>query len=165
MAETLMAEANGKAADGLPHAEQIKLAVHIAVGEATAGKPSELGQLWLRIEELSRRRDSLKDVAATYTAKSKQCDQELELLSTTILTELKERELQAADAGFGYISRKTNGGSQAVEVTGPVPEAFTKSKTTVSNDLTKIGQALREGEILDFACLAPRGEHLSLEAL
>jgi hypothetical protein len=150
---------------GLPHVEQVKLAAHIAVGEALTGKPAELGQLWLRIEELARRRDALKDVATKYVALGKQCDQELELLSTSLLAELKERNLEAADAGFGHVSRKLNGGSQAVEITGPVPDEWTKKKTTVANDLTKIGAALREGEILPFACLAPRGEHLSLEAL
>jgi hypothetical protein len=165
MAESLNTGVEGQVVNGLPHAEQIKLAVHIAVGEALAGKPAELGQTWLRIEELSRRRDLLKDVAATYVAKSKQCDQELELLTATVMAELRDRNLQSADAGFGYIARKTNGGSQAVEITGTVPQEWTKSKTTISNDLTKIGQALREGEILDFACLAQRGEHLSLEAV
>lgn len=149
----------------LPHEEQIKLAVHIAIGEAMQGKPAELGQLWMKVEELAKRRDSMKEIATKYAALAKVADSESELLTSAILGELQERDVKAVDAGFGLVSRKQAGGQQAVVVTGQVPMEFTRTKQETVTDLKKIGELLREGEILDWAYLAPRKEQLSLEAL
>ena len=53
-----------------------------------------------------------------------------------------------------------NGGKQPLEITGEVPDSFTR--ITVEPDREKIRAALEEGKELDFAELKPRGVHLSI---
>jgi hypothetical protein len=151
--------------EGLPHEEQVKLVAHLAVSEALSGKPAQLGELWMKVEELSKRRESMKEIATKYAALAKIAEQEQELLTSALLGELQERKIPKVDAGFGLVSRKTVGGNQAVMVTGPVPAEYQRTKTETLNDLKLIGEKLREGAILSFACLAPRKEQLSLEAV
>lgn len=148
----------------LPHAEQLRLAARIAVTESIGGDPKALGELWCNVEELRNRAVAAKDTAAKIAATGKAAEQEADELASAILGAILERDLEKADAGYGIIKVEANGGNQAVRVIGSVPPEYTKSKTTVSNDLTKIGDALRKGDILTFAVLEPRGSHLSLEA-
>jgi hypothetical protein len=147
----------------LPHGEQVKLAVHIAVGEALSGKPAALGEMWLKVEDLGRRRDMAKDIAAKYAGMAKAQEQERELLLEALTLELQGREVQSADAGYGFVRRQLNGGNLGVKITGPVPVDFMKVKH--ENDVKKIGEALRKGDILTFAELEKRSERLVLEPL
>ncbi len=58
---------------------------------------------------------------------------------------------------FGFSICK-NGGLQPMEITGDVPEQYTRSEP----DNEKIRKALSDGEVLTFANFKERGEHLRI---
>lgn len=55
---------------------------------------------------------------------------------------------------------KANGGKQAVEITGEVPDNYKMTVTQTVDDMDRIRADLEAGKELTFARLRPRGEHL-----
>lgn len=54
-----------------------------------------------------------------------------------------------------------NGGKQAIEITGEVPDNF--KRIVYENDTDRIRAALENGELLSFAVLKERGEHVRIK--
>lgn len=143
--------------------ELIRLAADQAVRDALEGDCGALGDLWASREELTGRAKAAKDFATKLLANAKAGELEAEQIGQAIMEAMDARDLDKIDCGYGLIKTKLAGGNQAVTVTGVVPKEYQTEKTEVKNNLKLIGDKLRAGDILAFACLEPRGKSLTLE--
>lgn len=86
-------------------------------------------------------------------------------MKSAIINQLRERNFKRVATTAGAFARQANGGKLPVVLAeGMTPEQAPPEfvRTRFEFDMDKIARALGEGEIVDFAKLGERGEHLRL---
>lgn len=123
-------------------------------GEAANG-------LWLSIETAEAIAAANKQLAEQATFRANNAQAEAARIKERILAQLSARNLKDLPCTFGRFARTANGGHQPLRITGDYPDEFARVKREA--DLEKVRAAIKEGEILDFVEVLPRGEHLRLK--
>lgn len=124
--------------------------------------------------ELSVKADNLVTVIEALKAEEEMLDHEIERLTArknTISNNIKSIKTAIKDAMIATgqekmptehykLSVAKNGGKQALDVYGEVPDKY--MKMIYQPDTDRIRKALEAGEQLDFAVLSERGTHLHI---
>jgi len=99
------------------------------------------------IKEKKAFEDALKNEKKSLDERIKQVGNEAKRLENYLLSSIKEGEkLEDAQAKISYSK-----GSESVQILGDVPSEFLRIKTTEEPDKTKIKNALKEGQVFNFA--------------
>jgi len=106
-------------------------------------------------------RDKAKDVANDLLAKAKARDNALNRMKDLILKTMDSAQIKKLDAGAFTIAVSKNGGKQPMIIDGEVPDNF--KRIIYEDDKELIRKHLEDGEVLNFAKLLPRGEHISIK--
>ena len=98
------------------------------------------------IDRLTKRRDAMKN--------------SVKKMKEALFSAMKTMNMDEIKTDFHKFKIVNNGGKRALEVTGEVPERFTK--VTIEPDNDKIREAIEAGEDISFAHLKERGQHLRI---
>lgn len=113
------------------------------------------------MKRLEMERDKAKDVANDLLAKAKARDNALNRMKEMILKTMESAQVRKVDAGAFTIAVSKNGGKQPMIIDGDVPDNF--KRIIYEDDKELIRKHLENGEVLNFARLLPRGEHISIK--
>lgn len=113
------------------------------------------------IKELEAKRDARKNEAKRLNDSAITFDNRIKSLKQNLFNTMKETGKTKFATNLFAFNIVKNGGKQAIEIDGEVPEQYTK--TIIENDTDKIRQALENGENLPFAHLKARGESLRIK--
>ena len=113
------------------------------------------------MKRLEMERDKAKDVANDLLAKAKVRDNALNRMKDMMLKTMESAQVKKIDAGAFTIAVSKNGGKQPMIIDGDVPDNF--KRIIYEDDKELIRKHLEDGEVLDFARLLPRGEHISIK--
>lgn len=113
------------------------------------------------MKRLEMERDKAKDVANDLLAKAKARDNALNRMKEMILKTMESAQVRKIDAGAFTIAVSKNGGKQPMIIDGDVPDNF--KRIIYEDDKELIRKHLEDGEVLNFARLLPRGEHISIK--
>ena len=113
------------------------------------------------MKRLEMERDKAKDVANDLLAKAKARDNALNRMKDMILKTMESAQVKKIDAGAFTIAVSKNGGKQPMIIDGDVPDNF--KRIIYEDDKELIRKHLEDGEVLNFAKLLPRGEHISIK--
>ena len=113
------------------------------------------------MKRLEMERDKAKDVANDLLAKAKARDNALNRMKDMILKTMESAQVRKVDAGAFTIAVSKNGGKQPMIIDGDVPDNF--KRIIYEDDKELIRKHLENGEVLKFARLLPRGEHISIK--
>ena len=113
------------------------------------------------MKRLEMERDKAKDVANDLLAKAKARDNALNRMKEMILKTMESAQVRKVDAGAFTIAVSKNGGKQPMIIDGDVPDSF--KRIIYEDDKELIRKHLENGEVLNFARLLPRGEHISIK--
>ena len=113
------------------------------------------------IKELEAKRDARKNEAKRLNDSAITFDNRIKSLKQNLFNTMKETGKTKFTTNLFAFNIVKNGGKQAIEIDGEVPEQYTK--TIIENDTDKIRQALENGENLPFAHLKARGESLRIK--
>ena len=94
------------------------------------------------------------------TARRDAMENSIKRMKETLFNAMKAMEMDEIKTDFHKFKICNNGGKQALEVTGEVPESYTKVIIEPDND--KIRAAIEAGEEITFAHLKERGQHLRI---
>ena len=78
-----------------------------------------------------------------------------------LLKAMNAAQIKKLDAGAFTIAVSKNGGKQPMIIDGDVPDNF--KRIIYEDDKELIRKHLEDGEVLNFARLLPRGEHISIK--
>ncbi len=78
-----------------------------------------------------------------------------------LLKAMNAAQIKKLDAGAFTIAVSKNGGKQPMIIDGEVPDNF--KRIIYEDDKELIRKHLEDGEVLNFAKLLPRGEHISIK--
>ena len=78
-----------------------------------------------------------------------------------LLKAMNAAQIKKLDAGAFTIAVSKNGGKQPMIIEGDVPDNF--KRIIYEDDKELIRKHLEDGEVLNFARLLPRGEHISIK--
>ena len=113
------------------------------------------------IKNLEALADSRKEEAKRLTESAKTLENKVTYLKNNLYNSMKATGKTKFNTNLFNFNIVKNGGKQPLEITGDVPEEFTKTITEADND--KIRQFLEEGNNLPFAHLKERGESLRIK--
>ena len=113
------------------------------------------------MKRLEMERDKAKDVANDLLAKAKARDNALARMKDMILKTMDSAHVKKIDAGAFTIAVSKNGGKQPMVIDGQVPDNY--KRIVYEDDKELIRKHLEDGEVLSFARLLPRGEHISIK--
>lgn len=113
------------------------------------------------MKRLEMERDKAKDVANDLLAKAKARDNALNRMKEMILKTMESAQVKKIDAGAFTIAVSKNGGKQPMVIDGDVPDNY--KRIIYEDDKELIRKHLENGEVLNFARLLPRGEHISIK--
>ena len=94
------------------------------------------------------------------SARKTAIDNAVKRMKEALLTSMQITGRSEIKTDLHTIKIAKNGGKAPLEITGDVPDSFTK--ITIEPDKDKIRDALEKGEKLDFAELKERGVHLNI---
>lgn len=118
------------------------------------------------IAELNARADARKEEAARLTHRAEVDAKLAAWLKSRLLDFFRLRDWKKLETSRYKISRCANGGKTPLRLfvePEKLPPEFRREKVVYSADSDKIRQAIEEGEILEFAKLEERGEHLRIK--
>lgn len=112
------------------------------------------------INQLSMERDKAKELKQRYENIEKARENAIKHMKARLLIAMDAIGKKELPAGDQKIMVKNNGGVQPLEITGDVPEKFTK--ITIAPDNDKIREYLKDNKC-DWATLKERGRHIEIK--
>lgn len=119
-----------------------------------AGYVQIIKQLEMEIAECDR-------AAQAFTDKLVVREHSVKRMKDALISAMDTAGIDTLKAGNYELKIVNNGGVTPLNITGEVPDSFTK--VVVEPDKTKIRKALEAGEELNFAELGQRGRHLKIK--
>ena len=113
------------------------------------------------LSELEARTEMIDKEIARLSGLRNACDGSVQAIKRRLLQAMKDMDMPEIKTDFHTFKIQKNGGKRKVEVTGDVPDSYTK--IIYQPDMERIRSELEDGKELDFAVLMPRGEHLRIK--
>lgn len=113
------------------------------------------------ISEFDAQIEKIDKEIARLSAIRSACDNSVQTMKRRLMQAMKDMDMPEIKTDFHTFKIQKNGGKRKVEVTGDVPDSYTK--IIYQPDMERIRSDLEDGKELEFAELAPRGEHLRIK--
>lgn len=113
------------------------------------------------ISEFDAQIEKIDKEIARLSAIRSACDNSVQTMKRRLMQAMKDMDMPEIKTDFHTFKIQKNGGKRKVKVTGDVPDSYTK--IIYQPDMERIRSDLEDGKELEFAELAPRGEHLRIK--
>ena len=113
------------------------------------------------IQQLDMEAKRAKELAEMFKAKQTVRENNIKHMKVALMQAMDAMKVTEISAGAFTIKLAKNGGKQPMIIDGEVPDNF--KRIIYEDDKELIRKHLEDGEVLNFAKLLPRGEHISIK--
>lgn len=113
------------------------------------------------LQQMEMEQQKAEELAKAFKAKADIRKNSIKRLKDAMKWAMLEMKTDKIDAGDFTIKLQKNGGKQPLQIIGEVPDNY--KRIVYEDDKELIRKHLEDGEVLSFARLMPRGEHISIK--
>lgn len=113
------------------------------------------------MSEFSTQSDAIDKEIKRLTERKRVLDNSVKRMKEALLKAMNAMGKKEIKTSLHTFRIQKNGGKQPLEITGDVPDNF--KRIVYENDTDRIRAALENGELLSFAVLKERGEHVRVK--
>ena len=123
-------------------------------------KSEGLAKVW---HELNAKTEARKKESERLRARAVISDRAAKRLRKYLLDAMTAVQINSVEWETGSISVCKNGGSQPIEITGDLPEEYTKTEMNTAPDMDKIREALNNGTQINGVIVKERSHHVRIK--